>query len=130
MQTLKYSRQREAIKHFLQGRTDHPTADTIYVTIKEEFPNISLGTVYRNLALLSDIGEIQKIPTAGAGSDRFDGNTKPHYHFICTKCNCVSDIHMPSLPYEEALKKANFKGQVKEHITYFYGLCEDCLQKE
>ena len=56
---LKYSRQREAIKTFLAGRYDHPTAETVYLGIKEEFPNISLGTVYRNLSLLSDIGEIR-----------------------------------------------------------------------
>ena len=60
---LKYSRQREAIKTFLAGRYDHPTAETVYLGIKEEFPNISLGTVYRNLSLLSDIGEIQKLST-------------------------------------------------------------------
>lgn len=70
---LKYSRQREAIKTFLAGRYDHPTAETVYLGIKEEFPNISLGTVYRNLSLLSDIGEIQKLST-GIGPDRFDGN--------------------------------------------------------
>ena len=58
---LKYSRQREAIKSFLMTRYDHPTAETVYLNIKEEFPNISLGTVYRNLSLLSDIGEIQKL---------------------------------------------------------------------
>ena len=69
---LKYSRQREAIKTFLAGRYDHPTAETVYLGIKEEFPNISLGTVYRNLSLLSDIGEIQKLST-GIGPDRFDG---------------------------------------------------------
>ena len=58
---LKYSRQREAIKTFLAGRYDHPTAETVYLGIKKEFPNISLGTVYRNLSLLSDIGEIQNL---------------------------------------------------------------------
>ncbi len=61
---LKYSRQREAIKRFLMTRTDHPTADTVYVNIKKEFPNISLGTVYRNLSLLASIGEISKISSA------------------------------------------------------------------
>ena len=64
---LKYSRQREAIKTFLAGRYDHPTAETVYLGIKEEFPNISLGTVYRNLSLLSDIGEIQKLSTVLTG---------------------------------------------------------------
>ena len=85
---LKYSRQREAIKTFLAGRYDHPTAETVYLGIKEEFPNISLGTVYRNLSLLSDIGEIQKLST-GIGPDRFDGNPALQLSFICKHCGSV-----------------------------------------
>jgi Fur family peroxide stress response transcriptional regulator len=57
MKTLKYSRQRESIKSYLTGRTDHPTAEQIYMNVKKEYPNISLGTVYRNLALLTEIGD-------------------------------------------------------------------------
>ena len=86
---LKRSKQRESIKKFLISRYDHPTAETVYMNIKEEFPNISLGTVYRNLSLLADIGEIQKLST-GIGPDRFDGNPKPHYHFICKECGTES----------------------------------------
>ena len=56
MSNLKYSRQRESIKKQLMQRNDHPTADMIYTDIRKEYPNISLGTVYRNLALLSDLG--------------------------------------------------------------------------
>ena len=74
---LKYSRQRESIKNFLMTRTDHPTAETIYENLRKEFPKISLGTVYRNLSLLTDIGENQTIST-GVGPDRFDGNVSPH----------------------------------------------------
>ena len=67
MRTLKYSRQRESIKNCLMNRTDHPTADALYLSIREEFPNISLGTVYRNLNLLVELGEIMKF-TCGDGS--------------------------------------------------------------
>ena len=70
MAVLRYSKQRESIKKYLCGREDHPTADMIYTSIREEYPNISLGTIYRNLSLLVEIGEIQKITTDGA--DRFD----------------------------------------------------------
>ena len=79
MANLKRSKQRESIKAFLATRTDHPTADTIYMNIRQEFPNISLGTVYRNLNLLANIGEAIKITTPD-GADRFDGNVKPHCH--------------------------------------------------
>lgn len=82
MKILKYSRQRESIKAFLYGRHDHPTADAVYTGIREEFPNISLGTVYRNLNLLVELGEINKV-TCGDGKDHFDADTSPHYHFIC-----------------------------------------------
>ena len=88
---IKRSRQREAIRQCLTGRYDHPTAETVYMSIKDEFPNISLGTVYRNLSLLSDLGEIQKITVSG-GPDRFDGNPAPHYHFSCRECGCVMDL--------------------------------------
>ena len=85
MAAIKYSRQREAIKHYLASTKEHPTADTVYLHVKEDFPNISLGTVYRNLNLLTDIGEAIKIPTPDGG-DRFDGNVIPHNHFLCTSC--------------------------------------------
>ena len=61
MAELRYSRQREAIKEFLMTRKDHPTADVIYQNVRLEYPNISLGTVYRNLTLLSDLGEILRL---------------------------------------------------------------------
>lgn len=93
MASLKYSRQRESIKEFLMTRTDHPTADTVYHQLRKIYPNISLGTIYRNLALLADIGEIQKICT-GDGADRFDGQIRPHYHVICTRCHQVMDLDL------------------------------------
>ena len=71
MKTLKYSRQRESIKACLMNRHDHPTADALYASIREEYPNISLGTVYRNLNLLVETGEIQRL-TCGDGADHFD----------------------------------------------------------
>ena len=79
MKTLKYSRQRESIKANLMSRRDHPTADALYASIREEFPNISLGTVYRNLNLLVETGEILKL-TCGNGPDNYDG--MPHLTII------------------------------------------------
>ena len=81
MKTLKYSRQRESIKACLMGRKDHPTADALYTSIREQFPNISLGTVYRNLNLLVELGEIRKL-SCGDGTDHFDYDTSPHYHYV------------------------------------------------
>ena len=128
---LKYSRQRESIKEFLMTRTDHPTADTVYHQLRKIYPNISLGTVYRNLALLADIGEIQKICT-GDGADRFDGQVRPHYHVICTRCHQVMDLDL-DLDYmkePEALAAEHFEGKILGHVTNFYGICPDCLKKD
>ncbi|MFR5601802.1 MAG: transcriptional repressor [Lachnospiraceae bacterium] len=128
MKPLKHSRQRELIKTCLMNRYDHPTADTIYLAIREELPNISLGTVYRNLNLLVDLGEITKL-TFGDGADHFDGNTIPHYHFICTDCGNVIDLPMEPLERINELAADHIHGRVDSHSIYFQGVCQDCLQK-
>ena len=126
---LKYSKQREAIKNFLVTRYDHPTAETVYLNIRREFPNISLGTVYRNLNLLAEIGEIQKL-SPGIGPDRFDGNPAPHYHFICRHCGCVMDLTVSGLDHINILAGQDFDGEIEGHITYFYGTCPSCKASE
>lgn len=128
MKTLKYSRQRESIKKYLDGRTDHPTAEQIYQNVRIEYPNISLGTVYRNLSLLTDMGELLKISCGGL-SEHFDPNTHPHYHFICTKCGNVHDIEMDNIDFINTLAGKSFSGQIEGHSTYFYGKCEKCSTK-
>lgn len=109
---------------------EHPTADTVYLHVKEEFPNISLGTVYRNLNLLTDIGEAIKIPTPDGG-DRFDGNIMPHNHFFCTSCRKVLDLDLDMKNIEQVNKAAaeNFDGIIESSTTIFYGKCGDCIQK-
>ncbi len=126
---LKYSRQREVIKDFLMTRKDHPTADVVYMNIRKTFPNISLGTVYRNLQLLTELGEIQKL-NVGDGVDHFDGNTSPHYHFICKECGSVIDLQMENIDTIKDIAGVNFDGQIAGHITYFYGICGNCCKKE
>lgn len=123
---IKRSKQRESIKAFLSGRTDHPTAEFIYSHLREEMPNLSLGTVYRNLALLTELGEIQKIST-GIGPDHFDGNPKPHNHFTCTCCGKLIDLEMENINYIDDIAADGFPGQIRGHVTYFYGECPSCL---
>ncbi len=124
MPALKYSRQRESIKRFLMSRYDHPTADTIYLHVQEEFPNISLGTVYRNLSLLTELGEIIKITTDGP--DRFDGNVKPHSHFLCRKCHSLLDVHLDNESFIDQQAQKNFPGTIDGHSILYYGICSDC----
>ena len=126
MAALKYSRQREAIKSYLCGREDHPTADMIYTSIRGDFPNISLGTVYRNLSLLVELGEIRKITTDGA--DRFDARITPHSHFICRNCGCVMDVMVPLNDPVPQVNQGWGHGEVEGCRMEFYGICEQCKQ--
>ena len=128
MKTLKYSRQREAIRAFLASRKDHPTAEVIYENVKQEFPNISLGTVYRNLTLLESTGDIQKLTFSG-DCDHFDFNTDEHYHFVCTECKSVIDLEMDSLNFINCLAEKNFGGTIEGNKVFFYGKCEKCHKK-
>ena len=125
---LKYSRQREAIKEFMMTRKDHPTADVVYMNVRKEFPNISLGTVYRNLTLLSEMGELLRL-RVGDGVDHFDATTTPHYHFICKGCGTVTDLDIPTMHSIDEVAGENFKGHINGHVTYFYGICEHCIKE-
>ncbi|MBQ2935938.1 MAG: transcriptional repressor [Lachnospiraceae bacterium] len=125
---LKHSKQRDSIMEFLRERKDHPTADVVYMNVRKTFPNISLGTVYRNLTLLADIGEISRI-RVGDGVDHFDADTSPHYHFICKECGSVIDLEMEDMTDINETANKNFSGLIEGHITYFYGKCGNCSTK-
>lgn len=125
----RYSQQRENILLNLQGRKDHPTADMVYEGVKEIQPNISLGTVYRNLAFLSERGQIMKI-SAGVGPEHYDGNPNPHNHFICKSCGRILD--MDFMPAEDIVEEASrmFDGDIQGYELKFYGTCDVCKSKE
>lgn len=127
MANIKYSRQRESIKHFLAGRKDHPTADIVYQNLRQIYPNISLGTVYRNLGLLSELGEINRIHT-GDGAERFDYNTRPHNHFVCRCCHNVFDLEMENIDHIMETAQKNFCGQIEGYTATFVGVCENCRE--
>ncbi|HIZ08660.1 MAG TPA: transcriptional repressor [Candidatus Eubacterium avistercoris] len=126
---IKRSKQRECIKQFLMSRTDHPTAETIYIHLREQMPSISLGTVYRNLSLLADMGEIRKL-SPGMGPDHFDANVMPHNHFICRNCGNILDLNMENIDHITKMAKENFDGVIEDYVTYFYGTCPDCLSQD
>lgn len=127
----KFSRQRASIKEYLSHTKEHPTADTVYTHLREEYPNISLGTVYRNLNLLADNGEIVKISTPDGG-DRFDMQTTPHYHVICDRCGRVDDIIVNEETSEFINQAARqvYDGRINDHSIIFHGICKDCLTEE
>lgn len=123
---LKYSKQRESILNNLRERYDHPTAEMVYESLKPANPSLSLGTVYRNLSLMSENGQILRFST-GAGPDRFDAVMHPHAHFICKKCGNVTD--MDFVLKNEVLKSAStsFAGIIEDANLQFHGICSDCL---
>ena len=125
---LKYRRQGQVIKDFLMSRKDHPTADVVYMNVRQEYPNISLGTVYRNLTLLADMGEIQRL-RVGDGVDHFDADISVHYHFICSECGSVIDLQMDNIDSIIDIAGMNFDGEIHGHVTYFYGICGNCRHK-
>ncbi len=130
---LKRSKQRELIKAFLMGRKDHPTADVIYTHVRQQLPSISLGTVYRNLALLCETGEIRRLHLDD-GLDHFDADCRPHYHFLCRKCGKVEDYELQESQISHLDRLGlqaprDFSGRLEGHTTYFYGLCAHCAQE-
>ncbi len=126
---LKHSRQRDSILAFLATRDDHPTAEDVYQGVQKEFPNISLATVYRNLTLLADLGEIRRI-AVGDGPDRFDARVAPHNHFSCSRCGRLIDLDMESIAYIDEIAAKSFPGIIEGHSVLFHGLCPDCAKQK
>lgn len=122
---MNYSRQRELIKREVKKDKVHPTADMVYASLKESNPTLSLGTVYRNLNLLSELGEIRKIPMPNS-RDRFDGDVSEHYHVICKECGRVFDVSLERLKDldEEIERQSGF--EVTSHELIVTGLCPEC----
>jgi len=119
------SRQKDAIRRVVMNTTSHPDADWVYEHVRREIPNISLGTVYRNLKLLAEAGEVQQLDIAGS-TCRFDGNTESHYHFRCKKCGRMIDLDEPvDRSIEERIsKKTGFK--ITQQRVELLGLCTEC----
>lgn len=121
------SKQKETILRVVKGTTSHPTAAWVYDQVRREIPNISLGTVYRDLKLLAQEEQISDIALDGT-LNRFDGNTQYHHHFICRQCSRVFDVIIKE-PTERTMVHRVAQGtgfKVTQGRYEFYGLCQDC----
>ena len=128
----KRSRQRERILGILRNTDSHPTASWVYDQLKQDFTNLSMGTVYRNINILIDQNLIQKIE-AGSSFDRFDANVDQHYHFICEDCGAIDDLPLNGLSElmklnEKISEMTNY--QAEKHRLDFYGICPSCNEKK
>ena len=122
----RYSSKREAILSFLRGTESHPGAEEIYARLKPQYPDLSLGTVYRNIALFRESGDVVCVGTVD-GQERYDADTHPHAHFICEKCGRVMDLDEGFLPEASyAALQAKYGFVPRTHGTTFYGRCADC----
>lgn len=124
----KHSRQREALLETLRNREDHPTAEQLYIDLKPQIPKLSLGTVYRNLSLLEEQGELARVSVAG-NTERYDGKVYEHYHFSCNECGALRDISLPVIKDIDEVVESITKADVKSHSLIFYGICEKCKKK-
>ena len=124
----RHTKQREIILRILRATTSHPTADEIYQKVRDEIPNLSKGTVYRNLKVLQSMRLISRLDLEGVSVGRFDANPSSHYHFRCEKCARVFDIDIP-VSTDEKLKQhiARITGHiVSYHRLEFHGICHTC----
>ena len=120
---IRYSKQREAVLQVVMRTDSHPTADWVFGRVRQELPNVSLGTVYRNLGQLERAGLIRRIPDGSL--QRYDGNLEPHHHFKCLQCRRIYDIQIDP----QALPS-----QLPDHPTFMVtnmfleiqGRCDDC----
>ena len=126
----KNFRKRTAILSYLRQTDAHPSAEMVYNHLKAEIPDLSLGTVYRNLNMFKSQGEIISLGTVN-GVERFDGNIEPHVHFICNGCDSVTDLMQIHVPEElnQQVNRATGGNVTMCHLT-FNGYCRECQAKQ
>jgi Fur family ferric uptake transcriptional regulator/Fur family peroxide stress response transcriptional regulator len=121
----RLTKQKATILEILRSVESHPTAEWIYQEARKRIPGLSLGTVYRNLNQLKENKEILEL-NYGSTQSRFDGKHDNHYHFCCSCCGRVFDVHMPVIRSIETKAKAASDFLITGHRLEFYGLCSEC----
>jgi len=128
--TRKHSRKRDAILDCIRRTKCHPSAEWVYQQLKPEIPDLSLGTVYRNISMFKDEGTIQSIGVVN-GLERYDYNTAPHTHFICTSCASVLDLEGIDIPQSVIRQsEAAVGGEIATYHLQFSGTCAGCQKQE
>ncbi len=124
MPQIRKSRQRDAILCNLRNRCDHPTAMELYLSVREEIPNLSLGTLYRNLNNLCEDGSILRL--SSGGEEHFDAAVHPHPHLKCEKCGRFYDLPEFSSVLDSIPAFSAYPGKIHGYSLIFFGVCENC----
>ncbi len=117
--------QRRAVLEVLNDTLDHPTADEVYLRVRDKLPRVSLATVYRNLDVLAELGQVKVIEFPGRPR-RYDAMTDPHYHIVCVECGKVEDVHLSQLPDLGAMVAKTGAYEVLAARLEFEGRCSEC----
>lgn len=126
MPIVRRSKKRDALLELLRATTSHPSADWVYQQLRGQYPDVSLGTVYRNLNQLAEEGLIKRVGVVN-GQERFDARLESHSHFICNCCGTMLDLPdcAPGCRTEDLSREYGFVEQ--SHEFNIRGLCRDCV---
>lgn len=127
MKKSRNTRQRTVILDILQAEGTHLTAESIYLEARKALPNISLGTVYRNLNFLRQQGLVNEIRSNSSSCSRFEGNHPPHAHFHCTSCQTVLDVPLPETLSGMSWQKEQNISVVNSLEIHITGACSNCV---
>lgn len=122
---LKLTPQRIAVYNYLKSTKEHPSAETIHKALMEDYPTMSLATVYKTLKVLVDVGLVQEL-NVGEGNFRYDGMTAAHPHIHCISCSKVDDLEGVTFEELNQSVKSNTAYDVLSNKVYFYGICPEC----
>lgn len=130
MNTVRRSKKRDAMLALIRSTHRHPGADWVYREMKTQYPDLSLGTVYRNLNHLCERGLLRRVGTVN-GQERYDGVTQPHSHFVCNRCGAIIDLpeHPPGQDYMDAVS-VQYGFQAEDCEFTVRGTCRDCVENQ
>lgn len=118
--------QRRTVLEVLVTRSDHPSAEQIFCSVAERLPDVSRATVYRSLETLAQLTLVRRVEHPGSAV-RYDGNTEPHHHFLCTRCGSIEDLPLASVRGHDLLALHGIDDRIVDEITLSVrGACQSC----
>jgi len=126
MSNQRNTLQRKIVLDTLRKLGNHPTIEELYAEIQKNYPAISKTTIYRNLRVLAQNGQVRQVSLPD-GLERYEGQLNPHYHFQCTACNGIFDVEIPGIADIENYVAHRYGYDVDGHDVVFHGICDKCI---